>query len=70
MVHETQKDADGERSREIEVYLSFIGKFSVPSTPVVMTPEEQKRQEALKKRRIHARNKRARLREERMSMTE
>lgn len=70
VVHETQKDADGERSREIEVYMSFIGKFSVPSTPVVMTPEEQKRQEALKKRRIHARNKRARLREERMSMTE
>lgn len=70
VVHETQKDTDGERSREIEVYMSFIGKFSVPSTPVVMTPEEQKRQEALKKRRIHARNKRARQREERMSMTE
>ena len=68
VVHETQRDADGERSREIEVYLSFIGKFSVPAEPVRLSPAEQKHQEALKKRRIHARNKRAQKRKERMNM--
>ena len=68
VVHETQRDADGERSREIEVYLSFIGKFSVPAEPARLSPAEQKHQEALKKRRIHARNKRAQKRKERMNM--
>ena len=67
IVHETVKDEDGERSREIEVYLNFIGKFDVPVQPVELSPEEQKRQEALKKRRIHQRNKRAQERRERMS---
>ncbi len=67
IVHETVKDEDGERSREIEVYLNFIGKFDVPVQPVELSPEEQKRQEALKKRRIHQRNKRAQERQERMS---
>lgn len=68
VVHETQRDADGERSREIDVYLSFIGEFSVPAEPVLLSPAEQKHQEALKKRRIHARNKRAQKRKERMNM--
>ena len=68
VVHETQRDADGERSREIEVYLSFIGKFSVPAEPARLSPAEQKHQEALKKRRIHARNKRAQKRKERIDM--
>mgnify|MGYP000024121949 FL=1 len=67
IVHETVKDEDGERSREIEVYLNFIGKFDVPMQPVELSPEEQKRQEALKKRRIHQRNKRAQARQERMN---
>ncbi len=67
IVHETVKDEDGERSREIEVYLNFIGKFDVPVQPVELSPEEQKRQEALKKRRIHQRNKRAQERQERMN---
>ena len=67
IVHETVKDEDGERSREIEVYLNFIGKFDVPVQPVELSPEEQKRQEALKKRRIHERNKRAQARQERMN---
>ena len=67
IVHETVKDEDGERSREIEVYLNFIGKFDVPVQPVELSPEEQKRQEALKKRRIHQRNKRAQARQERMN---
>ena len=67
IVHETVKDEDGERSREIEVYLNFIGKFDVPIQPVELSPEEQKRQAALKKRRIHQRNKRAQARQERMN---
>ena len=67
IVHETVKDEDGERSREIEVYLNFIGKFDVPMQPVELSPEEQKRQAALKKRRIHQRNKRAQARQERMN---
>ena len=67
IVHETVKDEDGERSREIEVYLNFIGKFDVPVQPVELSPKEQKRQEALKKRRIHERNKRAQARQERMN---
>ena len=54
IVHETVKDEDGERSREIV-------------QPVELSPEEQKRQEALKKRRIHERNKRAQARQERMN---
>ena len=67
IVHETVKDEDGERSREIEVYLNFIGKFDVPVQPVELSPKEQKRQEALKKRRIHQRNKRAQARQEKMN---
>lgn len=67
IVHETVKDEDGERSREIEVYLNFIGKFDVPMQLVELSPEEQKRQAALKKRRIHQRNKRAQARQERMN---
>ena len=67
IVHETVKDEDGERSREIEVYLNFIGKFDVPVQSVELSPEEQKRQEALKKRRIHERNKRVQKRQERMN---
>lgn len=68
VVHETQRDADGERSREIEVYLSFIGKFSVPAEPARLSLAEQKHQEALKKRRIHDRNKRALKRKKQMNM--
>ena len=49
------------------IYLNFIGKFDVPVQPVELSPEEQKRQEALKKRRIHQRNKRAQARQERMN---
>lgn len=67
IVHETVKDEDGERSREIEVYLNFIGKFDVPAQPVELSPEEQKRRETLKKRRIHQRNKRVQKRQERMN---
>ena len=58
IVHETVKDADGERSRRIEILLNFIGEFHIPAEPVELTPEEMKREEALKKRRIHARRKR------------
>lgn len=59
VVYEIEKDTDGERSRRIDIYLSFIGQFPVPTEPVVLTPEEQKRQDQLKHRRIYERNKRA-----------
>ncbi len=58
IVHETVKDADGERSRRIEILLSFIGAFSIPDEPVELPPEEMKREGALKKRRIYQRRKR------------
>ena len=58
IVHETVKDADSERSRRIEILLNFIGAFHIPDEPVELTPEEAKREEALKKRRIQARRKR------------
>ncbi len=58
IVHETVKDADGERSRRIEILLSFIGAFHIPDEPLELTPEEMKREEALKKRRIYERRKR------------
>ncbi len=58
IVHETVKDADGERSRRIEILLNFIGAFHIPDEPVELTPEERKREEALKKRRIYQRRKR------------
>lgn len=58
IVYETVKDEDGERNRRIEILLNFIGAFHIPAEPVELTPEEVKREEALKKRRIHARRKR------------
>jgi F0F1-type ATP synthase epsilon subunit len=58
IVHETVKDEDGERNRRIEILLSFIGVFHIPDEPVELTPEEMKREEALKKRRIYQRRKR------------
>lgn len=58
IVHETVKDEDGERSRRIEILLSFIGAFHIPDEPVELIPEEMKREEALKKRRIYERRKR------------
>lgn len=57
IVHETVKDVDGERSRRIEILLNFVGEFHIPAEPVELTPEEIKREEALKKRRIHERRK-------------
>lgn len=64
LVHKTEKDADGERSREIDIHFNFIGQFIIPSEPVQLTPEEEKRQAQLKHRRIHERDKRARKRAE------
>ncbi len=58
IVHETVKDEDGERSRRIEILLNFIGAFHISDEPVELTPEERKREEALKKRRIYQRRKR------------
>ena len=58
IVHETVKDADGERSRSIEVILNFIGAFRIPAEPVALTSEEIRREEMLKKRRIYERRRR------------
>ena len=66
LVHAPDRST-GERVQEIEIYLNFIGKFDVPVQPVELSPKEQKRQEALKKRRIHQRNKRAQARQEKMN---
>lgn len=57
IVHETVKDADGERSHRIEILLSFIGTFHILDESVELPPEERKRKEALKKRRIYQRRK-------------
>lgn len=38
IVHETVKDADGERSRRIEILLNFIGAFHIPAEPVELPP--------------------------------
>lgn len=58
LVHGTVKDEDGERSRRIEIFLNFIGTFHIPAEPAELTPEEIRREEALKKRRIYERRKR------------
>lgn len=58
IVHETVKDADGERSRSIEVILNFIGAFRIPAEPVALTSEEIRREEMLKKRRMYERRRR------------
>ena len=58
IVHETERDTDGERSRRIDIRLSFIGAFHIPAEPCALSEEDMKREEELKKRRIHERQKR------------
>ena len=54
IVHAPEK-VDGDRVQEVEIYLSFIGRFDVP-TPEP-TEEEIKRQEQLKRHRIRSRER-------------
>lgn len=65
IVHQSEKDADGEKSQQVEIFFAFIDDFPIPVEPVVLTPEEEKRQAQLKYRRIHERDKRAKARQER-----
>ena len=57
-IRDRVKDADGERSRSIEVILNFIGAFRIPAEPVALTSEEIRREEMLKKRRMYERRRR------------
>ena len=54
IVHAPEK-VDGDRVQEIEIYLKFIGRFELPIPE--LTPEEEKRQEQLKRQRIRSRER-------------
>lgn len=54
IVHAPEK-VDGDRVQEIEIYLNFIGRFELPAPE--LTPEEEKRQEQLKRHRIRSRER-------------
>ena len=54
LVHAPEK-VDGDRVQEVEIYLNFIGYFEAPVPE--LTPEEEKRQEYLRKRRIQSRQR-------------
>ena len=54
IVHAPEK-VDGDRVQEVEIYLSFIGQFELPVPE--LTPEEIKRQEQMKRRRIKSRER-------------
>ena len=54
LVHAPEK-IDGDRVQEVEIYLNFIGYFEAPVPE--LTPEEEKRQEYLRKRRIQSRER-------------
>ena len=54
VVHAPEK-SDGERVQQVDIYLNFIGQFDLPSPE--LTPEEAKRQEQLRKRRIRYRER-------------
>jgi len=54
VVHAPEK-VDGDRVQKVDIYLSFIGHFELPLPE--LTPEEIKRQEQLKRRRIRYRER-------------
>ncbi|MCD8156112.1 MAG: DUF4368 domain-containing protein [Clostridiales bacterium] len=54
IVHAPEK-IDGDRVQEVEIYLNFIGKCELPAPE--LTPEEEKRQEQLKRHRIKSRER-------------
>ena len=54
LVHAPEK-VDGDRVQEVEIYLNFIGHFEAPAPE--LTPEEEKRQENLRKHRLQSRER-------------
>lgn len=54
LVHAPEK-VDGDRVQEVEIYLNFIGYFAPPVPE--LTPEEEKRQEYLRKHRMQSRER-------------
>lgn len=54
IVHAPEK-IDGERVQEVEIYFNFIGKIELPEEQ--FTPEEEKRQEQLRRHRIKSRER-------------
>ena len=54
IVHAPEK-VDGDRVRQVDIYLSFIGQFELPAPE--LTPEEIKRHEQLKRHRIKSRER-------------
>ena len=54
LVHAPEK-VDGDRVQEVEIYLNFIGYFAAPASE--LTPEEEKRQEYLRKHRMQSRER-------------
>lgn len=54
LVHAPEK-IDGDRVQEVDIYLKFIGKFELPAPE--LTPEEEKRQEQLRRHRIKSRER-------------
>lgn len=54
IVHAPER-VDGERVQEVEIYLSFIGRFEILAPE--LTPEEIKRQAQLKRHRIRSRER-------------
>ena len=54
IVHAPEK-VDGDRVQQVDIYLSFIGQFELPAPE--LTPEEEKRQEQLKRHRIKSRER-------------
>lgn len=54
LVHAPEK-VDGDRVQEVEIYLNFIGYFAAPVPE--LTPEEEMRQEYLRKHRMQSRER-------------
>ncbi len=54
IVHAPEK-IDGDRVQEVEIYFNFIGKIELPREQ--LTPEEEKRQEQLRRHRIKSRER-------------
>ena len=54
LVHAPEK-IDGDRVQEVEIYLKFIGRLELPAPE--RTPEEEKRQEQLRRHRIKSRER-------------
>ena len=54
IVHAPEK-VDGDRVQQVDIYLSFIGQFELPAPE--LSPEEEKKQEQLKRHRIKSRER-------------